>query len=855
MDLNTQEVKRLNQKLEQAVAALDQSNLELEKERQNSNDAVRDAETQSKITAQLNDISILRESNSTLRQQSSAFSQKVAELEGEIGKLKEFYTPLEGKLLDATAEFQAKEEQIKSAQQESTKWKERAQQILQKYERIDPEELKALREEVQSLKEQNTSLSTDVESKDQALTDNSKTLEELQAKLQESEVLQTKLQESEEKVAKLQGDYEAYEARFNKMKTEFMDKMGKRRVENKTLKEQLAAVSQTNVDLTAELESAQAAAATSTSQGEDSQKLSEELETTKQSLETVTNELSVLRETSNASQHEVESTKSALETAQQELLSVKADLEAAMKEVEDTKSTLQKSQEEVTSASTKLGEASAQIEELKAAAGTVSQSGTSEESNDLHSQLASLQAELESYKALSADDRVAQLESDNKVLAEQISELQNAAAAPDVTTDEVARLRTYATELEKQIQDLQSTKQPEDSISTSSEELEKLKADNADLQSQITTLQARVSDEMVENLEATNRSLEAELKSLLAQENSAGTITTEELEARLAEERESMQTAHSEAIAKLNAETQTKLAAAETEMTSLKDNLKNELVKENESRLAEIKTNTMQKMRDIIAQKTEVLKKQYEEEYQAKAAALQQPGASAADAASIRQQVEQEQQKKLEEFQAAAQEEKKVAIEQAREATKRETEMRLKLVQMKADKAEKSRQELAAQLAALQGNVASPAPQSAGIGLPQSGIPAGPSGHLQQQHPQQHVQQHPQQMPSSGLPQPAPSGLTFQGASQIGRGGSRLPVASGIPRTGIPRPGIPRPAGAAAGVGAGGLPVPARNPRVAPSGIPGPGIKRHMDSDQAAAQANQELKRRKEGENNDNSES
>lgn len=133
-ELNTQELKRLQQKLDHTVAALDQTKLQLEKERQRDDDKLRLSQEHEKVMAQLNDINILRESNATLRQQSQFYAQKAKDLEIAYETQKSTYEPLESQLRDALAEIEMKEQQIKLTQQDNNRWKERTQQILQKYE-------------------------------------------------------------------------------------------------------------------------------------------------------------------------------------------------------------------------------------------------------------------------------------------------------------------------------------------------------------------------------------------------------------------------------------------------------------------------------------------------------------------------------------------------------------------------------------------------------------------------------------------------------------------------------------------------------------------------------------------------
>lgn len=128
------DMKVVQQKLDQAVAKLDQTKLELEKERARDSERLQLSHDHNLVMAQLNDVNILRESNAALRQQSEYYSQKVKELEAAVEKQKALYEPLESQLRDALAEVETKEQQIKLTQQDGNRWKDRAQQILQKYE-------------------------------------------------------------------------------------------------------------------------------------------------------------------------------------------------------------------------------------------------------------------------------------------------------------------------------------------------------------------------------------------------------------------------------------------------------------------------------------------------------------------------------------------------------------------------------------------------------------------------------------------------------------------------------------------------------------------------------------------------
>lgn len=133
-ELSNQDLKRLQQKFEHTVAALDQTKVELEKERQRDDDRLRLSQEHERVMAQLNDINILRESNATLRQQTAFYSKKAKELDAAFQKQKTIYEPLEAQLRDALSEVETKDQQIKLTQQDGNRWKDRALQILEKYD-------------------------------------------------------------------------------------------------------------------------------------------------------------------------------------------------------------------------------------------------------------------------------------------------------------------------------------------------------------------------------------------------------------------------------------------------------------------------------------------------------------------------------------------------------------------------------------------------------------------------------------------------------------------------------------------------------------------------------------------------
>ena len=617
-DSVSKDLKNTTLKLRHAEASLENVRAELEREKSLVDEKIKLKADHEKVLAQLNDINILRESNSTLRQQSQFYSQKVTDLEADLTKLRASTTPLENQVRTLSAELETKTQQLALSQQDGARWRTRAQQILQKYDRIDPEELKQLQEQVETLKKQNADLlSNNVQSEEQ--------------KKKTTSELEIKLKESEEKSVKLKADLDALEARFAKIKSEFLEKMGRRRHENAALKEQLAAANNTINELNSKFESLKAStAASATGSDEATAKLNAELEAVKKELETSNAEKISLQESIKSLQEQQQQQQPAVSSDAD-----KAKFDALTAEYETFKKNAEQLQKE-------LEVSKAELDQYK-------------------SGLETAQAQIESFKQSGADDvdktvRISELETEIKNVQAQLAEAIAASEVTDVTPVDT----TEITELKKQVEELNTGKKQ--------------------LNDQLTRIKAAH-------------------------------------EAKLRE----VQSGHDANILQLQ-----------------------------------------QRMRDIIAQRTESIKNQTEEEFKKKleeaikknaetAGATNSPDAAASsrpsngfsqdDAAQIealrklREKLEEQRNAEVERLKKEFEEEKRQAVEAAFTTARKETEMRTKLLQMKADKAEKAKEELKAQLQALTGgNAPSDAPSDA---------PKGPEAlQLSQKQPQQ---QQPQQ--------------------------------------------------------------------------------------------------------------
>lgn len=80
----------------------------------------------------INELTVYRESNATLRAESEAKGKRIGELDAKLRQVTDELTPAKQELLVLRAELDARSSQIARLTQDSRKWQERNQQLLTK---------------------------------------------------------------------------------------------------------------------------------------------------------------------------------------------------------------------------------------------------------------------------------------------------------------------------------------------------------------------------------------------------------------------------------------------------------------------------------------------------------------------------------------------------------------------------------------------------------------------------------------------------------------------------------------------------------------------------------------------------
>jgi nucleoprotein TPR len=167
LELSRQQEVRMRQQLEQANRQLDEKSMELLQERQKSAESMSAASQHAELVEKVQALNLLRESNETLRRESEKYLQRATSLEQRLSEADAQLSPLREQVRVFQAEMDARDRNIKLLEDDNARWKNRTQQILQKYERIDPAELAQLKEELEAVK---TSLEQAQKERDAALS-------------------------------------------------------------------------------------------------------------------------------------------------------------------------------------------------------------------------------------------------------------------------------------------------------------------------------------------------------------------------------------------------------------------------------------------------------------------------------------------------------------------------------------------------------------------------------------------------------------------------------------------------------------------------------------------------------------
>lgn len=151
-ELSVQEARRLKQQLDYAQSQLDEVRSKLDQERQRQNDGERNMNSHAKLMDTINELNVFRESSVTLRAEARQAQSQLVETSARVEELQAQIEPLQASVREIENERDTILGEMKLLREDRERWQHRAQNILQKYDRIDPAELENLKEQLSQLK-------------------------------------------------------------------------------------------------------------------------------------------------------------------------------------------------------------------------------------------------------------------------------------------------------------------------------------------------------------------------------------------------------------------------------------------------------------------------------------------------------------------------------------------------------------------------------------------------------------------------------------------------------------------------------------------------------------------------------
>jgi nucleoprotein TPR len=152
--LSQQEAKRVRQQLDFTQSQLDDTRLKLDQQRRSEADSERNAISHNKLMETLNELNLFRESSVTLRAEAKQASQALASKTQQVEELEARIEPLQARVTELEGLLETRDGELKILQSDRDHWRQRTQDILSKYHRIDPAELEALKEQLTKLEQE-----------------------------------------------------------------------------------------------------------------------------------------------------------------------------------------------------------------------------------------------------------------------------------------------------------------------------------------------------------------------------------------------------------------------------------------------------------------------------------------------------------------------------------------------------------------------------------------------------------------------------------------------------------------------------------------------------------------------------
>ncbi|KAF2220726.1 hypothetical protein BDZ85DRAFT_251994 [Elsinoe ampelina] len=162
-ELAVQESKRLKQQLDYTQSQLDDTRAKLSEERRERTNQETGAASHNKLLETINELNLYRESSATLRQEARQAQSRLQERIKEVEDLTSEVLPLQSKIQELESELEMKNGELRLLQEDRDRWRERTQNIISKYDRVDPAEIEAMKSRISELETERDQLQTTIQ--------------------------------------------------------------------------------------------------------------------------------------------------------------------------------------------------------------------------------------------------------------------------------------------------------------------------------------------------------------------------------------------------------------------------------------------------------------------------------------------------------------------------------------------------------------------------------------------------------------------------------------------------------------------------------------------------------------------
>ncbi|KAL1871627.1 Protein mlp1 [Diaporthe australafricana] len=318
-NLKNREAERLQQQVDAKQSQLEEYQLKLEQERVARNDTST-TKSHEELMNKLNELNLIRESNSTLRSENKRIERQLEQRSTKIKELEATIEPLKARISELEGSKEFLEEELKQLGEDRDHWQKRVESIVTKHGRVDPAELEQMKEKASELEAERDALKQAEEPLKARITELETTLETEKSSWTAArgkiiEQAKNKNRENSTKIAELNAEKAQLQAQLDETSqrlTSLQSELDSAVQEKSTLGQEKYALEQKLSDVQQQLEAASTVTQEPPAQISSDAVSSEQLLQAQQQLESAQQQLAAANEAKTAADQELQRLRSDL---------------------------------------------------------------------------------------------------------------------------------------------------------------------------------------------------------------------------------------------------------------------------------------------------------------------------------------------------------------------------------------------------------------------------------------------------------------------------------------------------------------------------------------------------------------